>query len=426
MLSHGQGGMRVCLGLLFLAGLPAAAQSRNEVEFESLLKQGFQLHQEARFAQAIPILERARKLEPDDYFANLLLGIDLLRTDAVSQSLPYLKLAARIKPAEEIPEDYLGEAEAKLGDYAEAAQAYMKAIADGNNSEQSLEVWADFALERFHQIGEQLRTTSPGVAIVRRLQSASNNPSRPLVCGGSIPALERNLAAESTNPPGSQEMETAYKLSICYAVAAGDAAGRLQGSAQNQAAVDELRGDVLLRVKGDAPGAEAEYKKAIALRPADPALKERLAESELLAGDTKDAQASAEAALAIDPQRPEAMRVLSSLAMFNRDYTQALPWLRRLAAESPGDRAVQVQLGRAYAETGNASEALRCLEPALAAGYPDEKGALHALEARALLALGRDAEASKAEAEARRLSDAFQAHKADKPDQPGGGPDVDH
>jgi predicted Zn-dependent protease len=112
--------------------------------------------------------------------------------------------------------------------------------------------------------------------------------------------------------------------------------------------------------------------------------------------------------LAIDPQQREALRTLASLAMSNRDYEEALPRLRKLNAESPGDRAVQVELGKALAETGNAADALKYLAPALNAGYPDEKGALHALEARVLRVLGRDAEAAKAAAEARRLSDAFQ------------------
>jgi Flp pilus assembly protein TadD len=104
--------------------------------------------------------------------------------------------------------------------------------------------------------------------------------------------------------------------------------------------------------------------------------------------------------------------------MLNRDYDQALPLLQQLAAESPDDRTAQVELGRALAQTGKSAEALQYLGPALAAGYPDEKGALHALEARALRDLGRDEEAAKASAEARRLSDAFQARAKNggKPD----------
>ena len=415
MLRASQNGIRawgaVCL--CACASLAVLAQNPSEEEFQRLLKQGFALHQQARFVEAIPVLEHARRLEPGDYFANLLLGIDLLRAGKAAEALPRLELAARTRPGEEIPEDYLGEAEASLGRYAQAAEAYRQAVERGHGSEQSLEAWAGFALERFHQIGEDLRASNAGVAMVRRLQTAASKPAESLVCEGSIPALERKLALQQPSPQTSPEMETAFKLSMCYAVEAGKAAGQLQAGAEDLAALHRLRGDVLLRLKGDPAAAQQEYRQALAMRPGDPALKVRMAEAQLSAGDTESARQSAQDALAIDPHRREALRTLASLAMSNRDYEQALPWLQQLAAESPADRTVQVQLGRALAQTGNAEEALRHLAPALAAGYPDEKGALHALEARELRKLGRDAEAAKAAAEARRLSDAFQEGNKD-------------
>lgn len=373
------------------------------------------MHQQARYGAAIPVLEQARRLHPQDYFANLLLGIDLLRTGKAAEALPRLQLAARTRPSEEIPEDYLGEAEATLGRFAQAADAYQQALQRAPASEQSLEAWAGFSLERFRQIGESLRASSAGVATIRRLQQAAAQPTEALVCKGSIPGMERALAENSSTAdespsrqPSPAQMETAYQLSICYALAAGQAAGQLQSSAQDQAALDRLRGDVLLRLKGDATAAEAEYRKALALHPADPALLERLAEAQLTEGNVDAARQSASAALSIDPHQRGALRTLVSLSMSNRDYDQALPWLRQLAIEAPGDPVVQVDLGTALAQTGHAAEALQHLAPILAGGYPDEKGALHALEARVLRQLGRDQEAARAAAEARRLSDAFQ------------------
>jgi tetratricopeptide (TPR) repeat protein len=390
--------------------IPAVAQSLEKDEFQNLLKQGFALHQQARFTEAIPVLERARRLRPGDYFANLLLGIDLLRSGKTAEALPRLEMAARVKPGEEFPQDYLGEAEASLGRYAQAAEAYHRAIERGHSSEQAVESWAAFALERFRQIGEKLRATDAGVATVRRLVAAAAKPESSLACTGSIPALERRLALEPVDFRTNQQTETAYALSICYALEAGKAAKQLQESTEDAAALYRLRGDVLLRLKGDATSAEQEYRQAMALRPDDPALLERLAEAQSAAGNTDGAQKSALAALAVDPHQREALRTMASLSMNGRDYEQALPWLRKLATESPGDRSVQVELGMALAQTGHADEALKALAPALAAGYPDEKGALHALEARVLREQGREAEAAKAAAEARRLSDAFQAH----------------
>src|SRR3954451_65619 len=148
----------------------AEAPHAGEEEFQALLQQGFDLHRQARFAEAIPVLERARKLEPQDYFPNLLLGIDLLRTGKAADAIPRLQLAARVKPEEETPEDYLGEAHASLGHYELAANAYRAAMLRGHNSEDSLQAWAGFALERFRQIGESLRASEAGVETVRRLQ----------------------------------------------------------------------------------------------------------------------------------------------------------------------------------------------------------------------------------------------------------------
>ncbi len=396
----------VIAGLLSQAG--AIAQSGPGSEFDALLKSGFALHQQARFAEAIPILEHARRLEPGDYFANLLLGIDLLRVGKATEAVPRLEFAARIRPQEEIPDDYLGEAEASLGNYARAANAYRQAVERSHGSEDSLEAWAGFALERFRQIGASLRASSEGVATVRRLHAAAAQPAESLACKGSIPALEMQLAAPGS-ARGKARIEVAYNLSICYAMEAGNAAQRIQAAADDPAALHRLRGDVLLRLKSDPAAAEVEYKQAIALRPSDPALLERLAEAQLSNGETDAARQSAQAALTIDPHRIEAMRTLLSLAMSSRDYDHALIWARKLTQDAPTDRSAQVDLSRALAQTGHAREALEHLSPLLAAGYPDEKGALHSLEARLLRELGRPEDAAKAAAEARRLSDAFQS-----------------
>lgn len=393
--------------MTMLLGAAAAVLAQNSgQDFDALLKQGFALHQQAHFAEAIPVLEKARRLDPNDYFANLLLGIDLLRTGKASEAVPRLTSAMRARPAEAIPSGYLGEAEASLGHYVSAVRAYKRAMDLDHRSADTVSAWAGFGLERFRQIGESLRATDAGVVTARRLAAAAAQPQA-LVCRQPIPALETALTTAPGENPST--LEVAYQLSICYAVEAGHAAAALEKSGSDAATSAQLKGDVLLRLNGDAAGAEREYRAGLAARPSDPALLARLAEAQFSAGENEAARASAQAALKVDPHRVQALRTLVSLAMVERDYTQALPWLRQLAAESPADTSTQIALARALAETGDAADALVHLEPALNAGYPDEKGALHALEARQLRALGRDADAARASAEARRLSDAFQA-----------------
>ena len=243
----------VALALACSLGTPGWAQATGSDAFESLLHQGFDLHQQARFAEAIPVLERAGRIAPGDYFVNLLLGIDLLRTGKAAQAVPHLQLAAHTKPGEEIPEEYLGEAEAGLAHYAQAAEAYQQAIQRGHSSEDSLEAWAGFALERFRALGERLRATAAGIAAARQLAQASAIDAASLACEGSIPAMERKIALRSSAPDAAdQGVQLAYKLSVCYADEAGKAAGQLQSASQDPGAVHSLRGDVLLRLKGDA------------------------------------------------------------------------------------------------------------------------------------------------------------------------------
>jgi len=184
----------LCLSVVL--ALSARGQAPHEGEYRQLVQRGFALHQQAKYMEAIPLFERARQLEPDDYFANILLGIDILKTGRAAVAVRYLKAAARANPKEEMPEEYLGEAYASLGDFAQAATAYIDSVKRGNGSEQSLMAWAGFALERFRQIGEELRSSAAGLAAVRELQEESSKPVSALKCMSPIPVLEERLAFE--------------------------------------------------------------------------------------------------------------------------------------------------------------------------------------------------------------------------------------
>lgn len=103
------------------------------------------------------------------------------------------------------------------------------------------------------------------------------------------------------------------------------------------------------------------------------------------------------------------METLARVATEQRNYADAIPYLQRIVAHDPRDVSAQVELGTGLAQTGNPTDAVQHLLPALAAGYPDEKGSLHATLGAALRKLGRDAEATQAFAQARALSQAYQS-----------------
>jgi len=220
-------------------------------------------------------------------------------------------------------------------------------------------------------------------------------------CARAIPALERGLDSGAET--------AAYWLELCYASESEVAIGRLSALG-NQAVFHRVRGDFLVRVKGDPQAATEEYAKARRLQPRDPLLAERLAQAYMSIGDLQRARQAAREALALDPRRMVSVRLLASIAMNERDYPLALENLDQLLKQNPRDLWARVQSGIAYAQTGRPQEALQNLQPVLAAGYPDERGALHAMLASVLRKLGREQEAQTAAAESSRLSNLFQLH----------------
>jgi tetratricopeptide (TPR) repeat protein len=566
--------------LLALLAFVEAQETASPDEFHSLLQRGFSLHQQQNYVGALPLLERAWKLEPHDYFANLLVGIDLLRTDRAADSVPYLQEAARQRPKEDFPYEYLGEAQAHLLRYPEASMAYERALAIAPTSPQAIEGAVGFWLERFRELAAQLRPTTKGLAAEHRLQArshASNDPARQqllsraaaldpeapgiwselalanLRTGNAVdadaniarafdrnPADQRALEARAIlsamrgnwteairalgtigdtspvmlagaavdwpkdlQPPTSvmmgrrvaaffrctrtrgqacdaadalstrtsrsapvatlfkeqrweavvaapepsagdlagwyrrgvafaemekcisaipsleraasgrteQNIYTKFLLSWCYAQEAGRVTRDLQQQEGARAAlVHMVRGDVLLRMQANSAGAVAEYNAALGAHPSDPEILERLAEAQYESGQFAEATANARLSLSIDPYRFSAMETLARVAMEQRNYADAIPYLQKIVEHDPRDASAQVELGTVLAQTGNPAEAVQHLLPALAAGYPDEKGSLHATLGAALRRIGRDAEATQAFAQARALSQAYQSN----------------
>ena len=183
----------------------AAAQTAASSDFEGLLHQGFQLHQQQRYSEALPLLRRAWKMQPRDYFANLLVGIDLLRTGQGAEAVDFLKTAAKLRPQEEIPPEYLGEAHAGLKDYAEAAEAYLRAVAIAPQSSQAAVAMVDYSLARFAQISSQLRSSKQGLAAEYRVEALAH----PLTDSGRRKLLRQSVEIDGTDAEAWSELALA-------------------------------------------------------------------------------------------------------------------------------------------------------------------------------------------------------------------------
>ena len=185
------------------------------------------------------------------------------------------------------------------------------------------------------------------------------------------------------------------------------------------ASVHQIRGDIQLSIRLDPSSAAAEYTAALNLKPKDPELLEKLAEAFYSQGEFAKARQAAQQALQQNPHRKQLLKLLIRVAMNERDYSTALSLLAQLAAMQSADPWMRIQQATAYAQTGHPGEAVQKLQPILDAGYPDEKGSLHAMLAAQLRKLGRDHDAKIASDEAIRLADDFAQQTRGAPqDQP--------
>jgi tetratricopeptide (TPR) repeat protein len=225
-------------------------------------------------------------------------------------------------------------------------------------------------------------------------------------CAQAIPSLERGLK--------DGKEAAAYWLIACYGSVVGHAASELSAQGK-KVAVHQIHGDILLSMKGDASGAAAEYTEALRLKPNDADLLDKRAQAYFNQGDLGKAQRDAHAALVVDPHRQPALQLLIRIAMNERDYPQALLLLAKFAKLQPDDPWTRVQFATAYAQTGRPQDSVRNLQPVLLAGYPDEKGALHALLAGQLRKLGREQEAKAAAEQAVKLANTFEQQGAPNP-----------
>ena len=559
--------------LLFLAVLGSCSNLAGGQDLKSLVQSAFELHQKGRFSEALPLLQHAHAIDPDDYFVNLLLGIDSLRTGQAKGAVPFLKKASRLRPKEEFPLDYLGEAYARQELYGDAAEAYLKAMRVAPGSTDSSVAFVDFALTRFAGMSERLRSSRKGLASEYRLRalalpekdgtrlallqraadldaeapgiwsdlsraylasrnledadrcsqralevnandqeawiveaqlsalrsdwqkagarlnavaqhspallskavgqwpaelqpppsskvsgSAANflscvrkskspcefaprskslSPSATTLfreqrweeitklpapqtaategwfqrgvafakldqCQQAIPPLERSLSKVAPDVYGM------FLLSWCYSQEAGRSAQAVQQSGGDETPLHIMRGDILLRLQAKADLAVSEYQLALAKNPHDPSVLERLADAQFGSGKIDEARQNAEAALKIDPQRLAAKRTIARIAMQEREYATALPYLQEVTSRDPHDLTMRIELAKACAQTGATDEALRNLAPVLKQGYPDEKGSLHYLLGTLLKKVGRTNDADQAFATATQLSEAFQ------------------
>lgn len=109
--------------------------------------------------------------------------------------------------------------------------------------------------------------------------------------------------------------------------------------------------------------AQAEYLKALAIAPSDPAAMLGLATVYLNNQNTKAGMQIAEAALIRSPEDPELNLLMAQGLISEREYAEAEPYLQKsLHAKPQMLPRIHVLIGKAYAETGRTQEAIEQLK----------------------------------------------------------------
>lgn len=162
--------VQAILGLCF-GILSAWSAADSAAQFESLLRRGFDLHRQQKYDHAIPLLEQAHSLRPEDHRVNLLLGIDYLRSGDPRKALSFLAVARDTRPDDVTALGYLAEAYATLNQFDRAVEALQSAASSASDSAESRLTLVQFYLRRFDLLEGELRSTTAGLAYAYRLQS---------------------------------------------------------------------------------------------------------------------------------------------------------------------------------------------------------------------------------------------------------------
>ncbi len=194
---------------------------------------------------------------------------------------------------------------------------------------------------------------------------------------GDDPLVARAAFALGAAQPNS--LEALYWSIQANQRLALQALARFQQLEPDSARSHVLLGDIFHQLERH-DDAEAEYQKALAIAPGDPAALLGLASAYLSNNNNDGAIETAKAALEHSPDDPELNLILGEAMLAKNDYSGAEPCLRNALHSKPQMVPhVHALIGKIYAETGRTEQAIDELKLGASS---DEDGAIQYLLAR--------------------------------------------
>lgn len=412
-----------------LAGLEAMTPG----SYLSLYLKGRLAFARGDFRQATTELQRALAARPDMPFAQLQLGAALLQMGSLEQAEAELARLLASDSANSEARVMLARVYLARGD-EEAARRILSAAPEGAGLDASISSLIGDVMLRAGQTDEGIALLKEAAAATPENVGMQLDLTRALLSAGRVAEAQAILAAVSVEAGGArrQQLMVLAEISGLSAAEGSRRVARLLEEHAQDRDVLATAGSYLLNI-GENARAQEIFRQTIRLEPGHTEASLGLAAVAVRAGDSGEGERILKTIVDRQPEREQAYLALADIAVARRDPKAAQNWLERAVRANPAvvesrlrlleldlvngetgrsaalvEQLLQVsrqrpvmqdRIGRIYLRAGRYEQALARFQDAASQGF--EGAGIGA--ARALLALGRDSEASSLlEAEARR------------------------
>ena len=353
----------VCTFALVVHSLTLLAQSSPEVsqKVQELEKQVQKFLQEQQPKAAIPLLREIISLDPKDLNAQANLGVLLYFQGSFSEAIPPLRAALALQPDLGRIRALLGLAEKRTGDPVAAQTDLEQALPNLNDKMIQKQAGLEL-IELDSSFGQYARA----LPIVEKLQELLPQDPQMLFVSYEIAAQmqQQSVLNMVLVAPNSAELQMII-------------AGELGRQGEHEKAVVKFR--EAIRLNPNLPGvhfelgeqlrsspdpklnaqADAEFKAAVAANQYDEKAWCRLGEQAAAKGDFKTAQEDYKKALALQPADSDAQTDLAIALISLNQSDQAIPLLESAIKDDPTNIAAHYRLSVQYRKAGRTADAKR-------------------------------------------------------------------
>jgi tetratricopeptide (TPR) repeat protein len=308
----------------------AQSSTDKQAEFASHIQKAQSYLQERRPDLAIPELQAAAAIDPGNVETQGNLGVLLFFQGKTADAIPHLRAAVEKQPSLTKIQGVLGIAELRTQD-----------LTDGRKDLET----------SFPLISDQKFKIQVGLELVGSYTQT----------GDLEQAAEVLAELKKTAPDNPEVLYAAYRT---YADLSSESMLALALAAPDSAQMHQLLAHEETR-EGNANGAIAQYRKAIAINPHLPGVHFELAELLHTSQDPtvkKEAEREYRAALAENPRDEKALCELAEIAEARSDVPEAYQDYSRAVELQPGDANAKLGLAKVFIEMDQPGKALPLLE----------------------------------------------------------------